>query len=98
MRLSFLGGSANWTLPAAGLVAEMPDDGKDLECASLLVCLKPSDRRRGQYPHPPPRMTIIALSCLALHGLAGNREIMLRSADCGALRSGITAAGEHIPV
>jgi hypothetical protein len=36
--------------PATGLAAETPDDGKDLECASLPVCLKPSDGRRGQYP------------------------------------------------
>jgi hypothetical protein len=49
-RLSFLRGFANWTAPATGLVAETPDDGKDLECASLLVCLKPSEGRRGQYP------------------------------------------------
>ena len=43
--LSFLEGFANWTALAAGLVAEMPEDGKDLECASLPVCLKPSDGR-----------------------------------------------------
>lgn len=45
-----LEGSANWTAPATGLAAEMPDNGKDLQCASLPVCLKPLDGRRRQYP------------------------------------------------
>ncbi|KAG9243674.1 hypothetical protein BJ878DRAFT_543027 [Calycina marina] len=97
----FLGGSANWTAPAAGLAAETPDDGKALECASLPVCLKPSDGLRGQYPKsyaPSPRTMIVAPSCSAFHGVADDREMILRSADRGAQRSGITAADGHIPV
>lgn len=45
-----LEGSANLTAPATGLASEMPDEGKDLKCASLPVLLKPSDGRRGQDP------------------------------------------------
>jgi hypothetical protein len=44
---AFLRGSANWTSLAAGLVAETPDDGKDLEYTSLLVCLKLADGQIG---------------------------------------------------
>jgi hypothetical protein len=84
-RLLFLGGFANWTAPAVGLAAETPDDGKDLEYTCLPVCLKPSNGRRGQYPkviYPPHYTIIVAPFCSAFYGLADDREIILRSADC----------------
>src|SRR3954454_2763338 len=52
-RLSFLGVSANWTAPAAGLAAETPDDGKDLECASLPEAFGRAERARSEVMHPP---------------------------------------------
>lgn len=49
---AFLGGSANWTAPAAGLVAETPDDGKDLECASLPEDFGRAERATSEVMHP----------------------------------------------
>lgn len=90
----FLGGSAE-DLPIA---AETPDDGK---LWNMPVCLKLADGQIRQYPRsctPSPRTMIVAPSYSAFRGVADDREMILKSADRGAQRSGITAADGHIPV
>jgi hypothetical protein len=90
-RLSFLGGSTNWTAPAAGLAAETSGDGKDpgmCPSTSLSEAFGRAERAISEVMHSPHRTTIVAPSCSAFHGLADDREIILRSADRGAQRSG----------
>jgi hypothetical protein len=65
------------------------------------VCLKLADGQIRQYPRsctPSPRTIIVAPSCSAFRGVADDREMILKSANRGAQRSGITAADGHIPV
>ena len=93
-------GSANWTAPATGLAAETPDDRKDLECASLPVCLKPSDGRRGQYPKSCTPLLVRRSSLLPAQLFTASptierwywdRPIVVHS------EVGVTAADRHIP-
>jgi hypothetical protein len=68
------------------------------QSTSLSEAFGRAERAISEVMHPPHRTMIVAPSYSALHGLADDREIILRSADRGAQRSGITAADGHIPV
>lgn len=91
---ALLGGSAE-DLPTA---VKTPDDGK---LWKVLVCLKLADVQIQQYPkvlHPLSSYDDVAPSSSAFHGVADDREMILKSADRSAQRSGTTAADGHIPV
>jgi hypothetical protein len=63
------------------MAAETPDDGKDLECATLPAAFGRTERG------------IVAPSWSASHGLADDREIILRSADRGHSEVGVNGCG-----
>ena len=90
-------GSANWTAPAAGLAAETPDYGKDLQCASLPKAFGRTEREISEVLHPlVRRWSLVPAQLLTalptIERWCWDRSIVLHS------EVGIMAADRHIPV
>jgi len=72
-------------VPAARMITETPDD---VECASLPETYRCADTAISEVMRPPLLLRSSLPLCSAFHGVADDREIILRSADRGARRSG----------
>ena len=70
------------------MMAETPDDGKTWNGPVYLKHVDGADMALSEVMHPLSLTALVTPVCSAFHGVADDREMILRSADRGVQRSG----------